>query len=254
MNTAPGAGGAVPKQLDVDAVVFDMDGLLLNTEILANRGLHLAGAELGLDMPQWYCFQMIGVPADGCRRMLIERFGPDVPADRFFALAGQHLLSQIDRGLLELRPGVIRLLDYLDRERVPRAVATSSGATKTRHHLKAAGILDRFDTIVTRDDVARGKPYPDLFLRAARCLGVPAARCLALEDSHNGVRAAHAAAMPVIMIPDLLPPNAEMREKCHAVLDRVDAVLELLTRPASRGSETCSSSAFHPQNPQRSTR
>jgi len=218
------------KTLDVDALVFDMDGLLLNTETLANRALHLAAAELGLDMPQSFCFQMIGVPADGCRRLLRERFGPDVAADRFFALAGEHQMSQMDRGLLELRPGVLVLLDYLDAHGVARAVATSSAGHKAQHHLTAAGIIDRFDVIVTRDDVARGKPYPDLFLHAASLLGVPPTRCLALEDSHNGVRAAHAAAMPVIMVPDLLPATAEMHEKCYAVLPSLDGVVDLLLR------------------------
>lgn len=229
--------GAPAALHDVRAVVFDMDGLLLNTESLANAALHLAAESLGLDMPQSFCFQLIGVPADGCRRLLFERFGPDAPADRFFALAGEQLMAQIDRGLLGLRPGAAALLAHLDACGVPRAVATSSARHKTEHHLRAAGIIDRFDAIVTRDDVMRGKPHPDLFLRAAELLGVPPASCLALEDSHNGVRAAHAAGMPVIMVPDLLPATDEMRTACHAVLDSLAEVIGLLRCAPTAGAK-----------------
>src|SRR5207302_1685493 len=122
-------------------------------------------------------------------------------------------------GELRVKPGAVELLDAAESARLPRAVATSSSRAKAMHHLRAAGIVDRFDAVVTRDDVVRGKPHPDLFLRAASALAIAPARCLALEDSYNGVRAAHAAGMPVIMVPDLLPATEEMRGLCHAILD-----------------------------------
>jgi hypothetical protein len=120
---------------------------------------------------------------------------------------------------------VPEVLDYLDRENLPRALATSSSRDKALHHLDAAGIAERFDTIVTRDDVARGKPFPDLYEQAARRLRLPPRHCLALEDSYNGVRAAASAGVPVIMVPDLLPPTAEMQQLCVAVLHDLHAVL-----------------------------
>jgi HAD superfamily hydrolase (TIGR01509 family) len=233
----PGRGPAAAQAAatEIDAVIFDMDGLLLNTEALAARALALAGKEVGIDTPRNFCESLIGVPADDCRRLLLDRYGQAAPADAFFAAATRHLNAMIDRGLLELRPGAEALLRYLDQCGMPRAVATSSSREKAAHHLAAARIADRFDAIVTRDDVARGKPHPDLYLCAAVKLGVKPSRCLALEDSYNGVRAAHAAAVPVIMVPDLLPPTAEMRALCAGILEDLGQAISWL---AARGSRS----------------
>jgi HAD superfamily hydrolase (TIGR01509 family) len=212
----------------VDAVIFDMDGLLLNTETLAREALHLAGTGLGLRLEDEFCASLIGVPVDACRRLLLERYGASVAAEVFFAEVARQLEARIEAGAMQLKTGVLALLAHLEQAGLPRAVATSSARGKALHHLEKAGIARRFDAIVTRDDVARGKPFPDLFLLAARRLGVPPGRCLALEDSHNGVRAAHAAGMPVVMVPDLLAPTSEMHLLCHSVVDDLHDVVALL--------------------------
>ncbi|ARP85331.1 HAD family hydrolase [Bordetella genomosp. 9] len=219
----------------VDAVVFDMDGLLLNTETLAAQALLLAGREVGIDTPQDFCHSLIGVPADECRRLLLDRYGRKAPADDFFAAATRQLLAMVDDGMLELRPGAEDLLRYLEARGVPRAVATSSSRNKARHHLSAAGIAGRFDAVVTRDDVARGKPHPDLYLCAAARLGAEPSRCLAFEDSYNGVRAAHAAGVPVIMVPDLLKPTDEMRRLCADILEDLGQGIEWIAAAGSPG-------------------
>jgi HAD superfamily hydrolase (TIGR01509 family) len=216
------------RRLVASAVVFDLDGLLLNTEHLARRALRLAGQEIGLDLHEDVCALMIGVPADGCRRLLLDRYGEATPADDLFAASTRHLIALIEDGGMQLQPGASELLTKLEQAGVPHAVATSSSREKALHHLQRAGIVRRFDAILTRDDVARGKPFPDLFLRAAERLQTPPADCLALEDSYNGVRAAHAARMPVIMVPDLLAPTDEMREMSLAVLPDLHAVARLL--------------------------
>ncbi|NYE22277.1 HAD family hydrolase [Pigmentiphaga litoralis] len=231
----PPFAAASSAGLAIDAFVFDMDGLLLNTETLARLALMRAGQALDLPMTEAFCASLIGIAADGSRKLLYDRYGEDAPADDFFSLATREMTAQIDAGALALQPGVEALLDGLDRCSIPRSVATSSGGDKARHHLAAAGILDRFDHIVTRDDVAAGKPRPDLFLEAARRLRKAPGRCLALEDSYNGVRAAHAAGMPVVMVPDLLAPTDEMRETCLAILDSLQQVDDLFVRPAGFG-------------------
>ena len=219
---------------DVDAVVFDMDGLLLDTEVLARRALRLAGEELGIDIPETLSEAMIGVPLDGCRVLLVEHHGESVPAEPLFAASARHLLAQIRAGELRVKPGVVEVLDRVRELGLPLAVATSSARQKAHDHLRAAGLDERFDAIVTRDDVHRGKPSPDLYLHAAKALRVAPRRCLALEDSYNGVRAAHAAGMTVVMVPDLLPPTAEMRELCHAIVSDLHVVAAALGpgRPA----------------------
>jgi HAD superfamily hydrolase (TIGR01509 family) len=200
-----------------DAVLFDMDGLLLDSELIALQAMQAAALEQGIDMPAELRFQMIGMPADGCRQLVADRYGSAVAIEPLFAAATRHLEAYVQAGQLQLKPGVEAMLAVLDRLRVPRAVATSSGRRRAHHHLQVTGIFDRMQAVVTRDDVARGKPYPDLFLEAARRLGVPPARCLAFEDSYNGVRAAAAAGVPVIMVPDLLQATPEM----HAVALRL---------------------------------
>ena len=218
--------------LRFEAVVFDMDGLLLDTESLAMRGLAQAAVAMGVDAPEEFCHAMIGVPADHCRTLVTERFGPDFPADDFLAAASRQMGVLIDAGSLQLKPGVRELLDHLDTIGLARAVATSSSRAKAAHHLRRTGIMERFDAVVTRDDVARGKPHPDLFLRAAQVLGRAPNHCLALEDSYNGIRAAHAAGMQVIMVPDLLPPTAEMRDTCLLIATDLHAVRPLILQAA----------------------
>ncbi|WP_027350203.1 HAD family hydrolase [Halotalea alkalilenta] len=221
----------------IEAVIFDMDGLLLDSERLAMEALVAAGDELGYEMPESFCQAMIGVPADRCRAMVVETYGADFPLERYFAAQEVHLRAMVDNGRLSTKAGVGALLDLLDSHRLPRAIATSSSRYRTDHHLALAGIDGRFQAIVTRDDVSRGKPHADPYLAAADKLGVAPASCLALEDSYNGIRAAHAANIPVIMIPDLLPPTDEMRDTALKVVDTLHDVVEWLTpRLAARSA------------------
>ena len=115
---------------------------------------------------------------------------------------------------IALKTGVLEILDALDVIGLPRAIATSSPPHSVEHSLRPHALPDRFNAIVARGDYARGKPAPDPFLTAAGRLGIDPVDCLALEDSHNGVRAAHAAGMMTIMVPDLLDATEEMRGLC----------------------------------------
>jgi HAD superfamily hydrolase (TIGR01509 family) len=213
----------------IEALIFDMDGLLVDTETLAMQALMSAAFDMGVDLPEKFCQLMIGVSADHCRLMVQDRFGHDFPAESFFHAADLRVTRAIDAGCLRLKTGVLQLLSYLEDQRMAKAVATSSSRHKAMRHLRASGIFDRFDAIITRDDVERGKPHPDLFLRAADELGFPLDRCLTLEDSYNGVRAAYAAGARVVMVPDILPPTHEMRSKCVMIAPDLHAVFSILS-------------------------
>ncbi|MDG6095584.1 HAD family phosphatase [Acetobacter sp. AN02] len=214
----------------VRGVVFDMDGLLLDSESLAMEALVHAGRDLGVDMPMSFCRRMIGVAADGCRTLVQETYGADFPMEDFFARQEVRLREYVDTGRLVLKKGVLPLLDLLDHLRLPRAIATSSSRYRAVHHLDLVGLGTRFDAVVTRDDVTRGKPDPEPYLTAAKKIGVAPEFCLALEDSHSGARAAHAAGIRVIVIPDLLEPTDEIREKALAVVTDLTVVREWLQR------------------------
>jgi HAD superfamily hydrolase (TIGR01509 family) len=129
---------------------------------------------------------------------------------------------------LGLKPGAVELLDTLDELGLPRAIATSSMHRTVQHHLTAHGLAERFHAIVGHGDYAEGKPAPDPFLKAADRLGVDPRLCLALEDSHNGVRSACAAGMMTVMVPDLLPATEDIRGLCVAVVTDLHGVRQLL--------------------------
>jgi HAD superfamily hydrolase (TIGR01509 family) len=198
------------------AVVFDMDGLLFDTEALYQEAILLAAAEGGHEVAIEIFKRIVGVPWTQSRAMLLSHFGETFPVDAFQETWVRHFWV-IAETRLELKPGVLELLDTLDGLRLPRAIATSSSRRTVERHLTAHHLLGRFNEIVGHGDYERGKPAPDPFLRAAERLGVDPQSCLAMEDSHNGVRSASAAGMMTVMVPDLLEPTDEIRGLCSFV-------------------------------------
>jgi HAD superfamily hydrolase (TIGR01509 family) len=219
----------------VEAVVFDMDGLLIDSEGLVREGMMRAAANIGVELPIPLCAAMIGRPFPDCKRMLAEHFGAGFPMERFLAEERREVEALFVEGVA-LKDGVRELLTHLAELGLPRAVATSSGRPAVDANLGRHGLIEAFHAIVTREDVPRHKPHPDPFLLAAERLGVAPHACLALEDSHNGVRAAHAAGMMTIMVPDLLDPTEEMHEKCVSIADSLHEVHRLLLERAGRGA------------------
>jgi HAD superfamily hydrolase (TIGR01509 family) len=209
------------------AIVFDMDGLLFDTETLYQEAFLLAAAEGNHDAASGIFSRMVGVPWHRSRELLLEHFGANFPADEFAATWVRHFWL-IAETRLALKPGVVELLDALDGLRLPRAIATSSSHRTVQHHLAAHGLVGRFDAIIGSGDYASGKPAPDPFLTAAERLGVAPETCLALEDSHNGIRSASAAGMMTIMVPDLLDPTEEIRGLCTLVVGDLHEVRRLI--------------------------
>jgi HAD superfamily hydrolase (TIGR01509 family) len=198
------------------AVVFDMDGLLFDTERLYQEAIQLAAAEGGHDVAVDIFKRMVGVPWAQSRTMLLFQFGEAFPVDDFQEAWVRHFWV-IAETRLSLKPGALELLDTLDELRLPRAIATSSYRRTVERHLTAHDLTGRFHEIVGHGDYENGKPAPDPFLKAAEWLGVQPNLCLALEDSHNGVRSASSAGMMTIMVPDLLEPTDEIRGLCTSV-------------------------------------
>jgi HAD superfamily hydrolase (TIGR01509 family) len=211
----------------VEAVVFDMDGLLVDTETLYRDAMMEVTRRRGLHLPLEVFLAMVGLPLETNRQQALDHFGPGFDYESWieetFELAHARLEVEV-----VVKAGVVELLDFLEAKTIPRAVATSSGHATVVRQLAPGGLLPRFQTIVAAGDYARGKPSPDPFLTAAARLGVDPAACLALEDSHNGVRAAHAAGMMTIMVPDLLEATEEMRALCVTVADTLHGVRALL--------------------------
>lgn len=209
------------------AVIFDMDGLLFDTEALWQEALLSAAAEDGREVPEEVYNGSIGVRRSQCRDLFLSHFGEDFRFDDFHASWRRHFWL-IAENRPALKPGVAELLDLLDQARLPRAIATSSSRTTVERHLASHGLTARFDETVCRGDYDLGKPAPDPFLKAAERLGVEPRSCLALEDSHIGVRSAAAAGMMTVMVPDLLEPTAEISALCVLVARDLHDVRDLV--------------------------
>ena len=140
-----------------------------------------------------------------------------------------HFREELAAGIA-LKAGAVEILDALDDLRLPRAIATSSSLESVRASLGPHSLVDRFHALITRDVQTMGKPHPEPFLKAAAALGIDAADCLALEDSHNGVRAASAAGMMTVMVPDMLDPTEEMETLCIRIARDLHEVRGWLAR------------------------
>jgi HAD superfamily hydrolase (TIGR01509 family) len=213
----------------VRAVVFDMDGLLVDTEVIYRDALQGTARRIGRDLPDAVCLSMIGHSWAGSQQILLDHFGQDFQIDAFKDAVVAHFY-ELAQAEVALKTGVIEVLDHLDQARLPRAIATSSRRTDVEHHMGAHGLLERFDAILAQGDYPRAKPHPDPYLMAAEALGVAPEDCLALEDSHNGVRAAAAAGMMTVMVPDLLDPTEEMHALCIRIARDLHEVREMLQR------------------------
>lgn len=211
----------------IEAVIFDMDGTLHDTETVYHRALTSAVAAVGFTVSESFCHGLIGIPGKETDQMLKEHLGPAFPFDEYDRLYDAHCEALLAEGI-KLKPGALELLDHLDARRIPRAVATSASRRAAKLHLGRSGLAVRFAIVVTRDDVTRGKPHPDPFLEAAARLDVSPGQCLAVEDSFNGIRAAAAAGMMPVMVPDRLTPSAEIEALCVGIVRDLHEVLRLI--------------------------
>jgi HAD superfamily hydrolase (TIGR01509 family) len=218
------------------AIVFDMDGLLFDTEALYLEASQLAAAERGQDVAPGVLTQTIGLTWAQTKILLLEYFGQAFPIDDFIADWLSHFNS-IASTRLVLKRGVLELLDLLNELGLPRAIATSSSQQTVQHHLAAHNLQDRFHYIVGYGDYSTGKPAPVSFLKAAERLGVAPRLCLALEDSHNGVQSASSAGMMTIMVPDLVEPTEEIRKLCTLVAPDLHAVRGIIVGAWLAGGE-----------------
>ena len=162
------------------------------------------------------------------RRIHLEHYGLDYPFEEIRARArelwDQYLLDHP----VPVKPGLFPLLEYLDRQDIPAAVATSTARDQALKLLDKAGIAPYLTAMVFGDMVERSKPEPDIFLRAAELLGAPPRCCMVLEDSPNGIRAAHRAGMLPVMVPDLVQPDQELQKLLYRRLERLDQAINII--------------------------
>lgn len=211
------------------AILFDMDGLMLDSECLYQTAWKLAAGELGYQMDEALYLSLVGRSNAEAERAFVELFGDDFPVEEFGHRWEQLWQELINHQGIPLKPGLLELLDWLEVCRIPKAVGTSSNAAEAHLCLTRTGLWERFLTVVTVDQVGQGKPAPDIFLEAARQLGISPQSCLVLEDSNAGVAAANAGGMTVAMVPDLQTPTTESAAIATAIFTSLHEVLDWLS-------------------------
>ncbi len=211
----------------IDAVIFDMDGLMFDSECVWKTLWQPALAAFGREVPEGLPEAACGTTGDFAIAVIEKFCGPEVDAkavfEEFYRLAALRFAQGVPK-----KPGLDELLAYLREQGIPMAVASSSPLAMIENNLRAAEVAGFFDQVVSGQFVEHSKPAPDIFLEAARRLGAEPARTLVLEDSFAGVRAGAAGGFVTVMVPDLHEPTQEIRGLATRVCASLHEVRELL--------------------------
>ena len=217
------------------AFIFDMDGLLLDTEGVYKRSWSTACSALGFDLTDELYLTLIGITVADCEKRLVSHFGEKFPLDRFRDDARTGYEAIVAAEGIPMKSGVLVALDWAAKRNIPCGVGTSTKTAEARERLKHHGILDRFSVLVGGDQIKHGKPDPETFLKVAEALGQRPEDCLVFEDAHSGVLAAGAAGMSVALVPDLLPATPEIAAKAVGVFPSLQHVVTWIDAlPAGR--------------------
>lgn len=216
------------RKCKYDAVLFDMDGIIFDSErATMDCWIELAD-KYGIENMEEAFFSCIGTTMTRTREIMLESFGESFPYDEYAREASLMYHSKYDGGRLPMKKGVIELLTYLKSEGKKIALASSTRRQTVMSQLKDAGILDYFDAVICGDMVQRSKPAPDIFLKACEEIQVLPEKTYVIEDSYNGIRAASVGKLHPIMVPDLLPENEEMDKLSEVILKDLLEVKEYL--------------------------
>lgn len=216
--------------MKIKAVIFDMDGLLLDTEKLLVRFWVQAANEAGFPMTRENALSIRSLHRSFAVPYLKELFGEEFDYAKIRSRRMELMSDYLSKNPLELKPGAVELLTFLNERGLHTAIATATDMERTRDYLQRTGVLEKFDTLVSAAMVERGKPKPDIYIYAAKQLGLKPEECIALEDSPNGVRSAADAGCKTIMVPDLTPPDNELSNIIFAKADSLCDVIGIINK------------------------
>ena len=222
---------------ELQAVVFDMDGVLFDTERLYMEAWRETAIERGItgEEIEKTVIRCVGLNHTDIRNLFLQEYGEEFPFEEYYRACGEGFRRKVEKDGLPMKPGVKELLSYLQTESCRIALASSTSLKGVKSHLERAGLTDYFEVIVGGDMVEHSKPEPDIYLLACRMLGVEPEKTIAIEDSPNGIRSAHSAGMHPVMVPDMIQPTPEIQallyKECKSLLE----VKEILKQEAIAG-------------------
>ncbi|MBO6158282.1 MAG: HAD family phosphatase [Firmicutes bacterium] len=214
---------------DIDAIVFDMDGVLFDTERVSRDCWRQIAKEHQIEGIDEVYPMMIGVNHTDGLEIFRKIYGEGIDGEAFLAECGVLMKKRLHEEGLPLKQGVLELLEYLRQNQIPAAICSSTAVPVIKDHLMQAHMESYFQAIIGGNMVLHSKPQPDIYLKACEELGKDPARCMAIEDSPNGIRSASAAGMIPVMIPDLVEPTDELRALSFRVEKSLTSFLTYLT-------------------------
>lgn len=214
----------------IKAVVFDMDGVIFDSEKLYRKHWMISAKEYGLDeeIMKTLLDKIAGATKERNEKLMKDHFGQDFDYMAFRESTMTRMDKDIDENGVELKPGVKELFNYLKGHGYMIGLATSTVKERAERNLKRAGLISYFDGIMYGGIVTNGKPAPDIYEHACQLLGVPVSEAIGVEDSINGIISSHAAGLYTIMVVDLIQPNDEVRAIADQIYDSLFEVKELL--------------------------
>ena len=212
----------------VQAVIFDMDGVIFDSERLVIECWEVIAAKHNVPDIVEICMRVQGNNREETGKRFREKYGSDFPYEAYKKEVTALFRERYGEGRLPLKPGVAEILKELKRNNIPLALASSTRSDIVKLEMSEANLLPYFDAVLGGDMAPRSKPEPDIFLAAAVALQAEPKYCYVLEDSHNGIRAAYRAGMHPVMVPDMQQPTEEIRGIAEVIVENLMAALEYL--------------------------
>lgn len=212
----------------VSGIIFDMDGILIDSERQSNEGWLWAAGQLGVDMPMWLIDSFKGAPAELCCKFFDDYYKGVIDYWEAKEIRTQHVYKIRETEGIPVKKGVKDIFEYIRNNGLKCAVATSTRRESAEKTLHEIGVWDYLDAVVYGDEVERGKPEPDIFLRAAKAIGVNPSEAVVVEDSINGIKAGYAAGMRVVHIPDTIAIDDDIRKLTYMVCDDLNGLIDVV--------------------------
>lgn len=212
----------------VSGIIFDMDGVLIDSERQSNEGWLWAAGQLGVDMPMWLIDSFKGAPAELCCKFFDDYYKGVIDYWEAKELRTQHVYKIRETEGIPVKKGVKDIFEYIRNNGLKCAVATSTRRESAEKTLYEIGVWDYLDAVVYGDEVERGKPEPDIFLRAAKAIGVNPSEAVVVDDSINGIKAGYAADMRVVHIPDTIAIDDDIRKLTYMVCADLNGLIDVV--------------------------